>query len=278
MHNDSGDAARLYALDLSDCAVVGELLLRDQNKREIQARDIEGIATGVDARGRAVLWVGDIGDNLDSWESVAIYRVREPENLEKKFARAVEFRFTYDDRPHNAEAILADPRSPQVWVVTKQLASGSIYALPLPMSTSKVNIAQRIGPAGSLITDATMRPDGSGFILRDYFDARVYQGIPPGEPVEKFALPTQIQGEAIAFTRDGNALITMSEDDSRVIEVTMEEASEPSEAPQVVSEETSVNYWPLVLGIAGGSALVTGLIFMSRKPTDRITGNKIKAE
>ena len=286
VHNDSGDAARLYALDLDDCAVVGELLLRDQNKREIQARDIEGIATGVDARGRAVLWVGDIGDNLDSWESVAIYRVREPKNLQKKFARAIEYRFTYDDRPHNAEAILADPRSPQVWVVTKQLASGSIYALPLSMSQSRVNIARRVGPAGSLITDATMHPEGSGFILRDYFDASVYRGVPPGEEVEKFALPAQIQGEAIAFTRDGDALIIMSENDSRVTEVSMEEVSEPSEdtswqsgsSNEEPAEEARINYWPLVLAVVGGSALVTGLIFMSRKPTTKTTGNKIKAE
>ena len=72
VHNDSGDKARLYALQLSNCAVVGELTLRD-----VSARDFEGLATGVDARGRPVLWVGDIGDNRDSWSDVSIYRVRE---------------------------------------------------------------------------------------------------------------------------------------------------------------------------------------------------------
>ena len=287
VHNDSGDAARLYALDLSDCAVVGEVFLRDRKKNEISARDIEGIASGVDAQGRAVLWVADIGDNLDSWESVAIYRVREPENLNRKYARAFEFGFTYEDRPHNAEAILADPKSSQLWIVTKQLASGSIYALPANLSRSKINIAQRIGSVGSLITDATMRPEGSGFLLRDYFDAYTYQGMPPGEQGDKFALPAQIQGEAIAFTRSGDALITMSEKDDRVIEVRID-ASEPTseeisnnsseQSPSNSSEQSSVNYWPLVLGIAGGSALVTGLIIMSRKPKTKIAGNNKNAE
>ena len=67
VHNDSGDEARLYALRLSDCAVVGELTLRD-----VSARDFEGLASGVDAQGRPVLWVGDIGDNVDSWSDVSI--------------------------------------------------------------------------------------------------------------------------------------------------------------------------------------------------------------
>ena len=40
------------------------------------------------------------------------------------------YRVTYPDRPHNAEALLADPDSSRVWVVTKQAASGTIYELP----------------------------------------------------------------------------------------------------------------------------------------------------
>ena len=107
VHNDSGDEARLYALRLSDCAVVGELTLRD-----VSARDLEGLASGVDAQGRPVLWVGDIGDNVDSWSDVSIYRIREPRNLGNRSAQVQRYRFTYEDRPHNAEAILADPTFP----------------------------------------------------------------------------------------------------------------------------------------------------------------------
>jgi hypothetical protein len=281
VHNDSGDQARLYALSLITCDVVGELTLRN-----VDARDFEGIARGVDRQGRPVLWVGDIGDNLDSWDNVAIYRVREPRTLGVKSARAAEFRFTYDDRPHNAETILADPNSPQLWIVTKQLAAGSIYKLPARLSQSKINIAERVGGVGGLVTDGSMNPRGSGFILRDYFDAHLYTGLPPGEVVEKFALPAQIQGEAIAFTAQGESLVIASEKDSRLIQIDFPEIT-LGETPEITAEITdepppleveTVNYVPLGIGVLGGIALVTGLIVISRKPRAKAMGSTRKAE
>ena len=68
VHNDSSDAARLYALDLETCDTVSELRLRG-----VQARDFEALASTRNARGRAALWVGDIGDNRDSWPSVTLH-------------------------------------------------------------------------------------------------------------------------------------------------------------------------------------------------------------
>jgi hypothetical protein len=269
VHNDSGDQARLYALSLVTCDVVGELTLRN-----VDARDFEGIARGVDRQGRPVLWVGDIGDNLDSWESVAIYRVREPQTLGVKSVRAAEFRFAYEDRPHNAETILADPNSPQLWIVTKQLAAGSMYKLPARLSQTQLNIAQRVGEVGGLVTDGSMNPQGTGFVLRDYFDAHLYSGSPPGVVAEKFALPAQIQGEAISFTSTGESLVIASEGDTRLMQV---DFAQEVEEPAPPKQETT-NYVPLVIGIVGGIALLTGLISISRRPNTRTTGKAKNAE
>ena len=284
VHNDSGDAARLYALSLQDCNVVGELTLRD-----VSARDFEGLAAGVDAQGRPVLWVGDIGDNLDSWDNVAIYRVREPKNLGKKSVRAQRFRFTYEDRSHNAETILADPNSTQLWVVTKQLASGSMYQLPANLSKTRINIATKVGSVGGLVTDGAINPNGSGFVLRDYFDAHFYDGLPPGELEEKQALPAQALGEAIAWLPDGQSLVIASEGDDRLIAVSTAPADESSSptptsqadpvAPVIENlSDNSVNYVPLLAGVVGAIALVTGLVIMSRKPRESAMGKKMKAE
>jgi hypothetical protein len=250
----------------------------------VKARDIEGIASSVDNQGRPILWVGDIGDNLDSWESVSIYRVREPKKLGKRSMKAKQFRFTYDDRPHNAETILADPETTQLWIVTKQLASGSIYKLPKKLSGTKVNIAENIGSVGGLITDGAVSPSGSGFVLRDYFDAQFFNGLPPGIPTEKIALPPQIQGEAITFSPDGSTVIVASEDDTRIIGIPLvdnvsPDITEPTANPEPSETEfVGLNYTPVVLGVAGGIALVTGLIIMSRRPTRTKTGNTMKAE
>lgn len=277
VHNDSGDDAKLYALQLDDCSLVGELTLRG-----VSARDFEGLAAGVDAKGRSVLWVGDIGDNRDSWTDVSIYRVREPEELGKKSAPVKRYRFTYEDRPHNAETILADPNSQQIWIVTKQLASGSIYALPKKLKESGINIAKRIGPATGLITDGAMKADGSGFVLRDYFDAQFFDGRPVGELAEEVELPAQPQGEAIAWLPGENAVVISSEGDNRLLRVQspseVEITPAPAPNPEVVAQDQSVNYVVLIGVVAGVAILVTGLIRIRKRPESKTTGSTKNAE
>lgn len=209
LHNDSGDEAVLYGIDARTCATVGELRLRG-----VTARDFEGLASSVDERGRPFLWVGDIGDNRDSWSDVSIYRVREPRRSGVLTRPAQRWRFTYPDRPHNAETLLVvDDRT---WVATWQLASGGMYSVP---RKSKVAIAKRVGDVGSLVTDGAIHPSGSGYVLRDYLDLHVFQGLPPGRRIAKLPLPAQVQGEAVTWTPDGRGVWITSERDARLLRV-----------------------------------------------------------
>ncbi len=209
VHNDSGDRARLYAVDSRTCETVGELRLRG-----VQARDFEGLASGTDDRGRPALWVGDIGDNRDSWPYVKAYQVREPRKLGTRSRAAKEWRFTYPDRPHNAETLMVNGE--RVWVATWQMASGGMYSVPL---TSGIAVAERVGDVGSLITDGAINPSGSAYVLRDYLDVHLFQGLPPGQRVARLVLPAQVQGEAITWTADGRALLVASEGDRRLLRV-----------------------------------------------------------
>ena len=213
VHNDSGDEAVLYGVDDRTCATVAELRLRG-----VQARDFEGLASSVDDEGRAFLWVGDIGDNRDSWSDVSIYRVREPAKLGERSRSPRRWRFTYPDRPHNAETLMVSNSvdTPRVWVATWQLASGGMYSVPL---RTGVAIADRVGDVGSLITDGAIHPAGNGYVLRDYLDVHVFQGLPPGRRIAKLALPAQVQGEAITWTTDGRGVFIASEKDPRLIRV-----------------------------------------------------------
>jgi hypothetical protein len=217
MHNDSGDDAVLYGIDDRTCDTVAELRLRG-----VQARDFEGLASSVDGKGRSFLWVGDIGDNRDSWPNVAIYRVREPAKLGPRSRSAKQWRFTYPDRPHNAETLMVGaPASGRVndspvWAATWQLASGGMYSVPL---REGVAIADSVGDVGSLITDGAIHPTGVGYVLRDYLDVHIFQGMPPGQRVAKLALPAQVQGEAITWTADGRGVFIASEKDPRLIRV-----------------------------------------------------------
>lgn len=226
VHSDSGNGPYLYALDGSTCDVLARVRVSD-----IGARDLEAIGTGVDPKGRKVLWLADIGDNRDSWPEVRLHAILEPTQLVDQQVRATTYRFTYPDQPHNAEAILVAPDRAEVWVVTKQLARGAVYRVPL--STSGVATAKRVAQVGGLVTDAAMSPDGTRFVIRDYFAAKLYSApvtaasIAAGTPL---ALPDQPQGEAVSFTRDGTSLVVASEGDDRLLAVPIGDAS-PSSSP-----------------------------------------------
>ena len=225
LHNDSGGGPRLYAIRITDCRIVATLTVPG-----VAARDFEAIATGRDAQGRATIWVGDIGDNRDSWPEVSILSILEPARLRDRAVRSQRLRFTYPDMPHDAETLLAGPEG-RLWVVTKQLADGGFYALP-EVWPKGVAVAERVGSAGPLVTDGAISPDGTRFVLRDYVDVRLFSGSPPGTLLTKAELPAQMQGEAIAWSVDGRSLFLASEGDDRLLEFP---------APQVATGAPSSN-------------------------------------
>lgn len=213
-HDDSGGGPRLYAVDTSDCRVRATLTLAGA-----EARDLEAIATGADAAGEPVLWAADIGDNVDSWPDVRVLAVPEPRRLVDAVVAVTTYEFTYADRPHDAETLLADPARERLWPVTKQLARGGLYVLPSPLRAGTVMTAKRVADVGGLTTDGSVAPDGSRYVLRDYLDARVYDGLPPGEEIVRVELPAQPQGEAVTWAADGRALVVASERDRRLLRV-----------------------------------------------------------
>jgi len=218
LHNDSGGGPYLYAVDGSSCRTLARVRVGG-----IGARDLEALGTGVDPDGRPVLWLGDIGDNAGSWPEVRLHAVPEPAELVDQQVEAATYRFTYPSRPLDAEALLASPDSPQVWVVTKQLARGAVWRVPL----EREGTARAIGPlatVGGLVTDAAYSPDGTRFVLRDYLGARLFDAPPASASVRggtRVQLPVQPQGEAITFTADGEALLVASEDDTALWRVAL---------------------------------------------------------
>ena len=212
VHNDSSGGPRIYAVDENSCTTKATFTIRGA-----KARDYEAIASGRDAKGRPVLWLGDLGDNKDSWPYVEVLKIREPKTLISQSVNATVHRVKYPDIPHNAETLLASPTSPQLWIVTKQLAHGSLYSLPQPLK--KTNLAMKLRTEGGLITDGAISPLGDRYVLRTYFDATLYSGLPAGKELKTFDLPGQLQGEAITWTADGKSLLIASERDHRLLRV-----------------------------------------------------------
>jgi hypothetical protein len=202
-HNDSGDTARLFALG-PDGRVQATLTLAG-----VDARDWEAVAKGRDDAGRPALFVGDIGDNLGSQRSVSVYRVTEPAALRDATVPARRYRLRYADGPHNAEALLVDPRSNRLYVASKQDEGGGLYQAPARLRGDRVNLLRRIAAVPPTVTDGAFAPDGRTFVLRTYLDAHVYTA--QGKPLDTFDLPLQRQGESITYAHDGRDVLVGSE-------------------------------------------------------------------
>jgi hypothetical protein len=257
-HNDSGDAARLFAIG-RDGRVLATLRLAG-----VQARDWEAMAVGRDDRGAPALFVGDIGDNQGVWPSVAVYRVAEPARLRDATVRAERYRLRYPDGPRDAEALLVDPRGNRLYVASKDEAGGSLYQAPAALRGDRVNLLRRVGRAPALVTDGGFSPDGRTLVLRDYQAAHVYA--PSGGRLATVPLPLQQQGESIAFSADGRSLLAGSEGSgSEVWRVPLPAAATPAAAattrpapttPAATPPPRSRTGTPPLLALAGVVALL----------------------
>jgi hypothetical protein len=210
-HNDSGDAARVFALR-ADGSLAAELALEG-----VTATDVEDIGIGPCGEGSCV-FVADIGDNAARRAEVRVHRFPEPASLANASVAVSTVRFRYEDGPHNAETLLVDPSSGAVFVVTKEKAGpSSLFRVP-----AADGVATREGtltpPLGSnLFTAGSFSRRGGRVALRTYTHAFVYE-VATGEALARalakppcvVPAPDEPQGEAIAFTEAG-ALRFLSE-------------------------------------------------------------------
>lgn len=228
-HNDSGAVAQIFALG-PDGRTRAALTLAGAG-----ARDWEGMAMGRDEKGRPALYVGDIGDNLGgAWPYITVYRIPEPAKLRTRTLRATAFKFKYEDGPRNAEAMMINPRTGRLYVVSK-LFNGAVYEAPAKLRTSGFNMLRRVADAPSIATDAAFSPDGRTCVIRTYFGARLYsvdgKGR-PGESLDSVRLPAQKQGESITYSADGRSLLAGSEGASQPVHrVPLPDRALPSTSP-----------------------------------------------
>lgn len=207
-HNDSGDSARVFAIDSQTCAVRAEVRLAG-----VSARDVEAIAVGKSSNGTPVIWVGDIGDNADSWPSVHLYRFNEPKTIKSQSVTTTSYTVHYPDGPHNAEGLLVAPNpGGPMWIVTKSgTGNGGIYKLPADFVSSGSGTARRVGDTLTAATDASYAPDGRNYAIRGYFQASMYPAPPPNGSGTSIDLPLQPQGEAMTFSANSRFLYMAGE-------------------------------------------------------------------
>lgn len=207
VHNDSGDSARIFAMDRVTCAIRAEVKLAG-----VTAGDIEGIAMGRGQDGRGELWVGDVGDNSASRPSVRLYRFPEP-TVSDQTVPVRTVTVTWDGKARNCESIAVDPVvDGDVFLVSKEAAASGIYRLQGDYRTSGVATSgPPLATTGQFATDAAIAPDRSRSVIRFYTAAEMRTGVLPGTSPLRVTMPDQRQAEAITFAPDSRSVYLASE-------------------------------------------------------------------
>jgi hypothetical protein len=215
-HEDSGQPAELTAMTAAG-ATLGRFTWAGATNV-----DWEDLAIADD-----VLYLADIGDNQSTRTHVTVYRVPEPEvdptggDTGLHVLTGVDaVDLTYPDGAHDAETLLADPVTGDVFIVTKIGSGAGVYRLPSPFGADgELALVRTLDGADvelSLATGGDISPAGDGIVLLSYLGARLWPRH-GGTVADAFAGPPCAvpsaggQQEAIGFTSDGHGYVTISE-------------------------------------------------------------------
>ncbi|MBK7858863.1 MAG: hypothetical protein IPJ65_09645 [Archangiaceae bacterium] len=234
-HNDSGDSARFFALDITGFEL-GELTLTGPS-----AIDWEDIARGPcdqTADAGSCVFLADIGDNNARRPGYTIYRVKEPTLSAVLSGMAVApitldlafdaLPFVYPNgTPHNAEAFLAHPQTGDLYLISKEGlgVKSHVYKFPQPLTPGVTATLVDLGEASfpkstdSLVTAGDIHPCGRSLLVRMYNRVVELRAAPDAgfesaftaEPLEAPSSPDEPQGEAVTWGVDGQSYFTASE-------------------------------------------------------------------
>jgi hypothetical protein len=231
VHDDSGAGPEIYAI-----AEDGTLLATfDLGSDAIDWEDI-AIGPAPDGDGWSLV-VGDIGDNDEARASVQLHRVPEPTvGLAEPAAHPAEAQpvdgvdsvtLTYPDHPHNAEALLVDPDTGQIVIITKEV-TGPAQVFVADAASIIDGATVVLTPAGSVdfgaggltawVTGADIAPDGTVVAVRTYGGVHLFARTADQTIADALTTtpcdgptPLEVQGEAVAIAADGRSYLTVSE-------------------------------------------------------------------
>jgi hypothetical protein len=217
-HNDSGNKAQVFLIDTHanvklTCTLKG-----------IENRDWEDISIGPGpASDKKYIYVGDIGDNFARYPLKFVYRFEEPQMVKgvdkiviTKFDTIT---FRLEDQQKDTETLIIDPKTNDLYIVSKREEPVFVYQLKYPFNTKDTLTARRLFSLPfTQIVAGDFSSDGEELLLKNYED--IYYWKTPKEKSlqealkekpELLAYEQEPQGEAIAWARGDNGFYTLTE-------------------------------------------------------------------
>lgn len=218
VHNDSGDTARFFAVDLMG-TTLAEFALAGATHV-----DWEDAARGPTADpARDALYFADVGDNTKSRGTVSVYRVFEPwisvAETTVTLPSHERFDFTYPDGAHDCEAVIVDPRTSDLYLLTKEPGPSQLYRASAPLVAGAPRVLTHLGalqfPDGGVqVTAADVALPGDRIAVRTYQRVYVYGRTGAATLADVLLAPPCLdfessvgQTEALAFDATGRDLV-----------------------------------------------------------------------
>ncbi|MDP2173753.1 MAG: hypothetical protein Q8M98_02195 [Candidatus Cloacimonadaceae bacterium] len=215
-HNDSGGEAAVYTLNQRGLMPAKLMLFGIKN------RDWEDIAVSRDPKdGRSYVFVGEIGDNGARYYSVFVYRFEEPALVDTILPiRSIDkIEIRYEDGPRDAEALFVDPKSGDIYIISKREEKVGLYQIAYPQSFKDVNTAKKVATLPmTMVTAADISPNGKYIMVKTYTGVVRYSrsgkttiAKAMGKKPKPMPYKIEPQGEAIGWGYDGKGYFCISE-------------------------------------------------------------------
>ncbi len=222
LHNDSGDSARIFAINQNG-KHLGVFSLTG-----VANRDWEDISVGPGPNpAKDYLYIAEIGDNLAQYDMKYIYRISEPQvNAYQQpvyvtLGNPDIIKFKYPDGPRDAEALFIDPLTKDIYIISKRENNVRVYLLSYPQSLKDTLTPEFITelPVTQIVA-GDISFDGREILLKDY-DNIYYWKREINQSVAEAFIQNQFynlpyirepQGEGICWSFNADGYYTVSEE------------------------------------------------------------------
>jgi len=221
-HNDSGDSARIFAIN-NDGEHLGVYTIGNAVNR-----DWEDISVGPGPNeNEDYLYIAEIGDNLAQYDLKYIYRIPEPVvnvnqspvNMSLENADVIKYR--YPDGSRDAETIMIDPLTKDIYIISKRENNVRVYLASYPQSLTDTLVLEHVATLPlTQIVAGDISFDGTEILLKNYdnvyyWHRNLQQTIAEALTNNQYYLlpyTREPQGEAICWSYNANGYYTVSEE------------------------------------------------------------------
>lgn len=215
-HNDSGGDPEVFIIDTLG-RYHGTIRLEGAVNK-----DWEDIAVGPGKDPNSTyIYLGDIGDNDAKRQKIQVYRFSEPSEIPVGEVRveAQKLTLTYPDGPRDAETLMVDPWTGDLFILSKRDTSNTLYRVTVDQLDKAEAVLEKIMDIPvTMAVGGDISANGGQILIKNYWAVYYWersdgQSVPEALSSKPFLLPykPEPQGEAIGFSASGDRYYTLSE-------------------------------------------------------------------